>query len=239
IVEERIVNNMSDKHFNNKISLWIKQRLSISRQYDDTMNDLEKFVENMKISDEISMYHKQQQEHNEESEKKLFNDEQHQLNSNLPSSNEVPNKTEGTKPTYRQFKVDDLTDDEDVNENQPKQIKKVAFEKFIAKRQSSMTSPSISLEKVNSSQIGQITKLTDDHNEKMNKNHVKQIKSKPFQKFLTQHPMSTSSIPTLSQKINSSRTQTMIDLTEDDDNDDFIPSASSFFPPPNKKLKLT
>jgi len=35
------------EQFNNKISLWIKQRLLISRNYDDTMNALEKFVDDI------------------------------------------------------------------------------------------------------------------------------------------------------------------------------------------------
>ncbi|CAF0915962.1 unnamed protein product [Rotaria sp. Silwood1] len=241
IVEERIVNNMSDKQFNNKISLWIKQRLSISRKYDDTMNALEKFVENMKKSEEIEMYEKQQQEQNEESEKKVIDIEQHQLNSNLPPSSEIPKKIEETKSAYRQYKINDLTDDENVNQNKPKQIKSKAFEKFFAKRQSSMAPPPppISSENVNSSHIEQTTNLTDDNNEKMNQNHVKQIKSKPCRIFFTQRPRSSSSMPTLSQQVNSSRTQTMIDLTEDDDNDDFIQSTSSYFPRPNKKFKST
>ena len=53
---------MGDKNFNNKISLWIKQRLFISRQYDETMNALEKFVDDMKKSDEISVLENEQQE---------------------------------------------------------------------------------------------------------------------------------------------------------------------------------
>ncbi|CAF3484690.1 unnamed protein product [Rotaria sordida] len=242
IVEERIVNNMNNKNFNNKISLWIKQRLSISRKYDDTMNALEKFVNNMKISDEISMYENQQKEQNQELEKKLIDNEQHQLNSNLSSLNEVPKKIEETKSTYRQWKVDDVTDDEILNENQSKQIKNQAFEKFIAKRPLPMVPPSIQSEKVDSSEIETTTNLTDDHNENINKNYVKQIKSKPNQKFFTQRPISTSSLPTLSQKINLSRTQTMIDLTEDDDDDDdddFIQSTSSFVHRPNKKFRST
>ncbi|CAF5111393.1 unnamed protein product, partial [Rotaria sp. Silwood1] len=158
------------------------------------------------------------QEQNEESKKKVIDIEQHQLNSNLPPSNEIPKKIEETKSAYRQYKIDDLTDDENVNENKPKQIKSKAFEKFFAKRQSSMAPPPppppISSENVNSSHIEQTTNLTDDNNEKMKQNHVKQIKSKPCRIFFTQRPMSSSSMPTLSPKVNSSRTQTMIDLTE-------------------------
>ncbi|CAF4386004.1 unnamed protein product, partial [Adineta steineri] len=61
IVDERIVNNMQDKHFNNKISLWIKQRLFISRNYDVTMNALEKFSTDMKKADELVILQTEQQ----------------------------------------------------------------------------------------------------------------------------------------------------------------------------------
>jgi len=67
---------MNDKQFNNKISLWIKQRLFISRQYDDTMNALEKFVIDMKKSDEITTLENEQQEQMQQLEKKLTEDEQ-------------------------------------------------------------------------------------------------------------------------------------------------------------------
>lgn len=53
IVEERVVQNINDKTFNNKISLWIKQRLFISKNYNETMTALENFVTTMKKSDEI------------------------------------------------------------------------------------------------------------------------------------------------------------------------------------------
>ncbi|CAF5197716.1 unnamed protein product [Rotaria magnacalcarata] len=80
IVDERIVQNMSDKHFNNKISLWIKQRLCVSRKYDDTMNALEKFVEHMQKSVEIETLEKEQKEQNQEAEKNLTQDEQKEQN---------------------------------------------------------------------------------------------------------------------------------------------------------------
>lgn len=75
---------MNDKHFNNKISLWIKQRLLISRQYDETMNALEKFVSDMKKSDEISVLENEQQEQNQELNKNLNEDEQRRVSLIIP-----------------------------------------------------------------------------------------------------------------------------------------------------------
>jgi hypothetical protein len=69
---------MNDKQFNNKISLWIKQRLFISQKYDDTMNALEKFVLDMKKSEEISLLENQQIEN------KLTEDEQRRISLVLP-----------------------------------------------------------------------------------------------------------------------------------------------------------
>jgi hypothetical protein len=71
-----VINNLNDRNFNNKISLWIKQRISIFKGYDHTMNELEKFVANMKKSEEISVPENVQSEQNEQSEKKLTEDEQ-------------------------------------------------------------------------------------------------------------------------------------------------------------------
>ena len=75
---------MSDKNFNNKISLWIKQRLLISRKYDETMNALEKFVEDMKKIDEISVLENEQQEQTQQSENKLNDDEQRRFSLVVP-----------------------------------------------------------------------------------------------------------------------------------------------------------
>jgi hypothetical protein len=75
---------MGDKNFNNKISLWIKQRLFISRQYDETMNALEKFVEEMKKLDEISVLENEQQEQTQQLENKLNDDEQRRFSLVLP-----------------------------------------------------------------------------------------------------------------------------------------------------------
>jgi hypothetical protein len=69
---------MNDKQFNNKISLWIKQRLFISQKYDDTMNALEKFVLDMQKSEEISLLENQQIEN------KLTEDEQRRISLVLP-----------------------------------------------------------------------------------------------------------------------------------------------------------
>jgi hypothetical protein len=89
-VDERIVNNMNDKHFNNKISLWIKQRLFPSRKYDETMSSLEKFVDDMKKLDEIAVLEREQQEQIIQQEqivqpdKKLTDDEQRRFSLILP-----------------------------------------------------------------------------------------------------------------------------------------------------------
>ncbi len=80
---------MNDKNFNNKISLWIKQRLFISKNYDETMNALEKFVSDMKKSEELSTLENEQQEQqeqqqNQEIEKKLTDDEQRRFSLIIP-----------------------------------------------------------------------------------------------------------------------------------------------------------
>lgn len=54
IVDERIANSIHEKHFGNKISLWIKQRLFVSRKYDETINALEKFSQQMKALDDAA-----------------------------------------------------------------------------------------------------------------------------------------------------------------------------------------
>jgi uncharacterized protein YjcR len=76
---------MSDKHFNNKISLWIKQRLFISRKYDDTMTALEKFVDAMQTSDSIAILENEQQEQTQSSEIKSTDDEQRRFSLILPT----------------------------------------------------------------------------------------------------------------------------------------------------------
>ena len=77
---------MTEKQFNNdKISLWIKQRLFITRKYKDTMNALEKFIDTMQKSDKISPFETEQQEQSQASEKKLTDDEQRVLNLIQPS----------------------------------------------------------------------------------------------------------------------------------------------------------
>jgi hypothetical protein len=71
---------MNDKHFNNKISLWIKQRLFVSRKYDETMNALEKFSNEMKTIDEL-----QAVENEQRAEKDLpDNDEQRRISLVIP-----------------------------------------------------------------------------------------------------------------------------------------------------------
>ena len=72
---------MNDRHFKNKISLWIKQRLFISRNYDETMSGLEKFASEMKLSDEITTME------NEQQKEKSFDDdddEQRRISSVVP-----------------------------------------------------------------------------------------------------------------------------------------------------------
>jgi hypothetical protein len=158
---------------------------------------------------------------------------------------DVPKKTEETTPpVYRQWKVNDLTDDEDddntkVKKNHSEQTKLKAFEKFIAQRPISMPPPVISsTQNFKSSPIQDIINLTDaDDEEIINKTPSEPIKSKFFQRSFTQQPRSSPPVPILSQKMNSSRTQTIIDLTDDDD-DDFIQSTSSLSFQPIKKLKL-
>ena len=70
---------MNEKQVTNKISLWIKQRLFISRNYQQTMNDLETFVTEMKKLEEINANEKQQ-----ESENKILDDEERRLSLILP-----------------------------------------------------------------------------------------------------------------------------------------------------------
>lgn len=64
------MNNIFDTNFNNKISLWIKQRLTVSRNYEETMAALENFVANMRKVDELEMFERQQREFDENAEQK-------------------------------------------------------------------------------------------------------------------------------------------------------------------------
>lgn len=157
---------------------------------------------------------------------------------------DVPKKTEQTTPVYRQWKVDDLTDDDDddkkMKKNHLEQRKSTAFEKFIAQRPISMPPPPvvISSQHVKSSPIQDIINLTDDEDEEtINKIRPEQTKTKFFRRSLTQQPRSSPPVPILSQKIDPSRIQTIIDLTDDDD--DFIQSSSSLSFRRVKKLKTT
>jgi hypothetical protein len=89
------------------------------------------------------------------------------------------------------------------------------------------------------SQIQEMIDLTDnDDDKKMKKKYSKQMINKTIEKYNTQRPRSTPPVPILSQKDNSPRTQTIIDITDDDD-DDFVLSTPSFSYRPKKKLKLT
>lgn len=213
IVDERIAQSMNEKQITNKISLWIKQRLFISRNYQQTMNDLENFVTEMKKLEEINANEKQI-----ESETKTNDDEERRLSLVLPPLIDVPKKTEeNTTTNYRQWKINDLTDDEDEEkstENRGEQKKTIAFNKFMARRPISMQQP-----------IQEKHQLTDDEdtNEEIQitKSQMSNLNLKRSQ-----------AVPILSQKISSSaRPQGLIDLTDDDD--DFLPSQAG------KKLKAT
>ncbi|CAF1042294.1 unnamed protein product [Adineta steineri] len=225
IVDERIVNNMQDKHFNNKISLWIKQRLFISRNYDVTMNALEKFSTDMKKADELLiLQNEQQQLQIQQSEKQLNDDEQRRFSLIVPPLTDIPKKTEKKKWNYRQWNIGNLTDDDDEEDKKEKetiikQNKSRTFSKFVAKRPIAMPPPS---------QVQNVIDITDDEDENM----------KNCQKSDTQYSTSTPPVPILSQKINSFQSQSIIDITDDDD--DFIQSTASFSSRPNKKkLKST
>ena len=78
----------------------------------------------------------------------------------------------------------------------------------------------IPAESVPSSPIHDIINLTTDHTEEIKSQiHSVPTKRKAYQRSLTQYPRSSPPVPILSQKLTSSRTQTIIDLTDDDDND--------------------
>ena len=76
--------NMSDKAFNNKISLWIKQRLFISKNYTETMNGLEDFVAAMKKSDEIPVIKDEPKQPTEQLNTKTIDDEQRRFGLIVP-----------------------------------------------------------------------------------------------------------------------------------------------------------
>ncbi|CAF4218760.1 unnamed protein product, partial [Rotaria magnacalcarata] len=257
IVDERIVQNMSDKHFNNKISLWIKQRLCVSRKYDDTMNALEKFVEHMQKSVEIETLEKEQKEQNQEAEKNLTQDEQKEQNQKsekklsedeqrrftfaFPSIKELPKTIEENKPTYREWQVVDLSDDESAKENQPSSIKQEAFGKYVARRQLCMTPPSIPSQNNNETQKEKAINPKTSSNRQHFRNRMQRFTKTPIKRFHSQRAVSTSSSPILPQKIDSFRTQKVIILSDDDDDDgdedgDFIKSKVCFHQP-SKKVK--
>ncbi|CAF1225283.1 unnamed protein product [Adineta ricciae] len=224
IVDERIVNNVNDRHFNNKISLWIKQRLFISRNYDETMSGLEKFASEMKLSDEITTTE------NEQQKEKSFgddDDEQRRISSIVPPLTDVPKKVDEATVTYRQWKILDISDDEDnndskpVNENQLKPAITKTFEKFMAQRPIPMPPPS------------QIP--TQDVTPVSERKENKKFKSKSS----TQQSKSTPPVPILSQKLQVLQTQPIIDLTDDDDDKDFVQIIPAISQPSAKRLKLT
>ncbi|CAF3501536.1 unnamed protein product [Rotaria socialis] len=257
IVDERIVQNMSDKHFNNKISLWIKQRLCISRKYDDTMNALEKFVEHMQKSVEIERLKNEQKEQNQEAEKNLTQDEQNQNSEKklseeeqrrfafaFPSIKELPKTIGENKPTHREWQITDLSDDESAKENQPSSIKQEAFGKYVAQRQLCMTPPSIPSQNNNETQKEKAIDPKTSSNHQNIRNRVQRHKKTPIKRFHSQRAVSTSSSPILPQKIDLFRTQKVIILSDDDDDDDddddgdgdFIKSKVCFHQP-SKKVK--
>lgn len=137
-------------------------------------------------------------------------------------------KIEETTSVCRKWKIDDLTDDEEVNENHSEKIKPKAFEKFMAQRPISMPPPTLipTQEVKSSSKIQDIINLNNDESE--------EIKTKIFQKSFTQPSRLSPPVPILSQKFDSSQPQTIIDLTDDDD--DFIQTPSSRA---KKKFKST
>ena len=162
----------------------------------------------------------------------------------LSSFLEVPKETEETKSSYRQWKVDELIDndnDKKVYEHQCGTMKHEAFEKFLAQRRTAVSSSLIPFQKKNSLQEQEMDNVEDDNDvQKINKNHFEQIRSNFFNRY-TQRPISTLSSSTLSRKAYSSGTQTIIDLTkdaDDNDDDDFIQSTHSFYQS-TKKIKST
>ncbi|UJR30615.1 hypothetical protein I4U23_018140 [Adineta vaga] len=239
IVDERIVNNMNDKHFNNKISLWIKQRLFITRNYDETMSALEKFASQMKLSDELTAMENEQQtakniDDNEQQTAKNIDDddEQRRVSSIIPPLTDVPKKTEVSNSTYRQWKVLDLTDDEDesIGKDRPKPKMTKIFEKFKAQRSITMPPPP-------STQIPvqEVIDVSDDENE----NKKQQAKHKFSKKSSTQKPRSAHPVPILSKTFQQLPTQPIIELSDEDEDNDFVRLTSTFSGQSNKRFKLT
>lgn len=68
----------------NKISLWIKQRLFTSRNYDQTMSALEKFSLSMKGSDEIALLEAVEKETAQQAVLKVNTDEQRHVSISIP-----------------------------------------------------------------------------------------------------------------------------------------------------------
>ena len=77
----------------NKISLWIKQRLFTSRNYDETMNALEKFSLNMKGSDEIALLEAVEKEQAQQVIAKVNTDEQRSRARRRRTSDTTTNKS--------------------------------------------------------------------------------------------------------------------------------------------------
>jgi len=180
IVDERIANSINDKHFGNKISLWIKQRLFVSRKYDETMNALEQFSQEMKTLDEKAAAEAKE---NEEKQK-LIEEELNRVSSTLPTPTmdsqttaqiEANAEKDSVKMTPRKWEVDILSDDENEskksNENHSKTLKNKVFERFLAQRPAVMSPNSsvpigklslTSTEKKTLSKVQHFIDLTDE-----------------------------------------------------------------------------
>lgn len=138
---------------------------------------------------------------------------------------DAPKKTEGKASAYRQWKIDDLTDDdeEEPSKNHSTQIKSNAFERFIAQRPTSMPPPVlIPAEPNKPSPITDIINLT--HENKTTRTRVRRPRTRTrrrdSRKSFSQNPRSSPLLPILSPTVASSQTPTIIDIT--DDADDFI-----------------
>lgn len=101
--------------------------------------------------------------------------------------------------TYRQWKLDDLNDDDDAEISEIYSLPKRsnAFEKFIAQRPTSMPPPI--LIPIQSSPMEDIIDLTNDHGEEIS------TKTKVFPNSLVQQSRLLSSVPIQSQRSRSSR----------------------------------
>lgn len=153
----------------------------------------------------------------------------------------MANKKEETNANYRQWKVDDLTDDENVKENQTESKRTGAFEKFIAQHKIAMTPPSVQLENINLTEIKKPINSSVDNNKRNRRSRVPRAQRRRRQNnFLSQRPVSTSSLPVLTKKVDPPQTQPeIIELVEDDDdNNDFVQSVFFSSSKSYKRLKL-